>query len=191
MAENLEIEVKFLEVDVPALHKKLAELGAEDLGNDLLREIIFYDKDLTWQREQKTRRRFVRLRQTRGQTFLTYKSRLTDGSEDYAEELETKVDDLDKMKQILEAVGLVAVRHQEKKRHSYKLGSVSIDIDTWPKIPTYVELEGPTEGDIKALTVKLGFDWSQGVFDTSIGMIENKYRLPVQDYKYFTFDKVE
>lgn len=191
MADNQEIEVKFLEIDAPALHKKLAELGAEDKGEDLLKEIIFYDKDLKWVEERHTRQRFVRLRQTHGKTYLTYKSKMEDGSQDYAEELETEVDDIDKMKAILESVGLVASRHQEKKRHTYKLDGVTVDIDTWPQVPTYVELEGPSEEAIKALAAKLGFDWNQGVFDTASGVIESRYGIVVQKLKYFTFDKIE
>lgn len=191
MADNREIEVKFLEIDLPALHQKLAELGAENLGEDLLKEIIFYDKDLTWVREREVRQRFVRLRQTRGQTYLTYKSKLEDGTEDYAMELETQVEDMAKMTEILEAVGLVASRHQEKKRHTYKLDGVTIDIDTWPQIPTYVELEGGSEDAIKDLAAKLGFDWNQGVFDTASGVIEKNYGLVVADLKHFTFGKVE
>lgn len=191
MADNLEIEVKFLEINEAALKAKLAELGAEDLGEDLLKEIIFYDKDLVWVKERKTRQRFVRLRQTHGQTYLTYKSRMDDGTEDYATELETTVGDMDKAKQILEAIGLVVARHQEKKRHTYKIDGVTVDIDTWPQIPTYVELEGSDEQAIKDLTTKLGFDWSQGVFDTAAGVIEKTYGIVVQELKYFTFNKIE
>jgi len=45
---NREIEVRFLEIDYPSLVEKLNGLGAEDFGEDFLREIIFYDKDLKW-----------------------------------------------------------------------------------------------------------------------------------------------
>jgi adenylate cyclase, class 2 len=189
VAENLEIEVKFLEIDVPALQQKLAAAGAEDLGEDLLTEIIFYDKDLVWVKERHERTRFVRLRRTRGTTFLTYKSRMA--ADEYAEELETKVEDIDKATALLEAIGLVAARHQEKKRHSYVLDGVAVDIDTWPQIPSYVELEGSSEDAIKAMAAKLGFDWGNAVFGTAPAVIEDHYGLAVQNLKYFTFDKVE
>jgi len=184
-----EIEVKFLEVDVPALQQKLAALGAEDLGEDLLTEIIFYDKDLVWVKERRERTRFVRLRRTRGTTFCTYKSMMKD--DDWAEELETTVGDMDKATAILEAIGLVAARHQEKRRHSYKLDGVAVDIDTWPQVPSYVELEGPSEEAIKAVAAKLGFDWDKAVYGTAPAVIEGHYGIVVQKLKYFTFDKIE
>jgi adenylate cyclase class 2 len=189
MADNQEIEVKFLEIDVPALHNKLVELGAEDLGEDHLTELVFYDKSLTWIQELDKRQRFVRLRKNRKGVFLTYKS--ITGNDAYAEELETTVDDIEAMAKILEAVGLVMSRQQEKKRHSYRLNEVMVDIDTWPKVPTYVELEGPSEQAIKDAAAQLGFDWDKGVFDTAHRMIEKRYGISMVKLKYFTFDKVE
>jgi adenylate cyclase, class 2 len=187
--ENLEIEVKFLEIDVSAVKAKLAAVGAEDLGEDLLTEIIFWDKDKVWVSERATRSRFVRLRRNRKGTFLTYKSlRVAD---DYAEELETKVGDMDIMTRILEAVGLIIARRQEKQRHTFHLDNVVIDIDTWPGVPTYIELEGQSEPAIKAVAEKLGFAWDNGVFDTAAGVIEKIYKLPIHSYKYFTFNKIE
>jgi len=189
MADSLEIEVKFLEIDVPAVQTKLAAVGAENLGEDLLEEVIFYDKDLVWVKERDQYNRFVRLRRNRKGVFLTYKN--LPAGQDYATELETVVGDLEAMKTVLENVGLVAARYQQKKRHSYKLDGVAVDVDTWPQIPSYIELEGPDEAAIKAVAQKLGFDWSQGVFDTASGVISKQYHLNVWDLKYFTFDKVE
>lgn len=41
--ENTEIEVRLWEIDKAALVEKLRRLGAEDLGEDILEDIIFYD----------------------------------------------------------------------------------------------------------------------------------------------------
>ena len=57
--ENREIEVRFLEIDKAALIARLKELGAHDHGEELLEEIIFYDKDLKWRDVENKR---VRLR---------------------------------------------------------------------------------------------------------------------------------
>ncbi len=188
--DNLEIEVKFLEIDVPAIKTKLASLGAEDLGEDLLKEIIFYDKDLEWQKERTQRVRFVRLRSNKKGVLLTYKSKLG-GTQPYAEEIEVMVSDLDKATQLLEAVGLVVFRHQEKRRHSYLLNDTMIEIDTWPRVPPYLEIEGPSEELVKQVAEQLGFDWNEGVFEVAGRVIEKHYNIPVGDYQYFTFDKVE
>lgn len=184
--ENREIEARFLEIDVEAFKKRLTEVSAEDLGEDFLQEVIFYDKDLEW---QKYGRKFARLRQNKKGVFMTFKHVETDTVEG-AQEIELKVDNFDKAKDFLEEVGLVAFREQEKKRHSFKLGNVIVDIDTWPSIPTYLELEGPSEEDLKKAAQILGLDWSQAVFEDARHIIENRYKVPVGQYKYFTFEKV-
>jgi adenylate cyclase, class 2 len=46
---------------------------------------------------------------------------------------------------MLEAIGFGALRYQENYREEWKLGEVTLDIDTWPGLATYVEIEGPSE----------------------------------------------
>lgn len=67
---NREIEARFLNIDFPALKKSLLELGAQDLGEDFLTEVIFYDKELKW---QKAKNIIVRLRKSNAGINLTYK----------------------------------------------------------------------------------------------------------------------
>lgn len=185
--EHSEIEVRFLEINQDEISGKLKQLGAEDLGEDLLEEIIFYDKELEW---QKGNRKFVRIRKTKSGIYLTYKHQEFDTATG-TEEIEFKIDDMRKAEVFLERVGLVAFRHQQKKRHSFKLGNVIIDIDTWPRIPTYLELEGPSEEALKAVAKKLDLDWSKAVFENPRIVIEKYYHIPVKDMRYFTFDRFE
>ncbi len=185
--DNREIEVRFLEIDKEAIVKELQALGAEDLGEDFLKEVIFYDKDLKWQYEEK---KFVRLRQARGEIFLTFKHNEAETATGTVE-FEFKVDDWEKAKAFLEAIGLTAFREQEKKRRTFKLGEVIVDIDTWPSIPTYVELEGKSEDDLKSAAKTLGLDWSKAIFETARFLIEKYYKIPVSKLRYFTFEKIE
>lgn len=185
--EHLEIEVRFLEINQDEISGKLKQLGAEDLGEGLIEEIIFYDKKLEW---QKGNRKLVRIRKTKSGVYLTYKHQEFDTATG-TEEIELKIDDSTKAEVFLERLGLVAFRHQQKKRHSFKLGNVIIDIDTWPRIPTYLELEGPSEGALKEVAGKLELDWSKAVFENPRIVIEKYYHIPVKDMRYFTFDHFE
>ena len=184
---NREIEVRFLEIDYPALVKKLHELKAEDFGEDFLQEIIFYDKDLTWMYKIK---KFVRLRKTNKGVKLSFKHNEEDTATG-TKEIEVGVSDLQKTKELLGEIGLVAFREQEKKRHTFILDGVTVDIDTWPSVPTYVELEGESEEDLKKVAVKLGFDWKDVVFKVARFIIEEKYKIPVSKLRFFTFDRIE
>ncbi len=184
--EYREIEVRFLEVDVSAVINKLQEVGALDQGEDFLLEIIFYDKAGRWQYDEK---KFVRIRQTKKGTLVTFKHNEEDTATG-TKEIEFEVDDVNVIKHFLEEVGLVAFREQEKKRHTFSLGKVIIDIDTWPSVPTYVELEGPSEDALKDVASKLGLSWSNAVFESPRYVIEKYYKIPVSEYHYFTFEKL-
>ncbi len=73
-------------------------------------------------------------------------------------EIEFGIDDLKKAEAFLEVLGYPAYRHQEKFRHTFELQGVVFDIDTWPRIPTYVELEGNSEESIRKMAELVGYD---------------------------------
>ena len=43
-------------------------------------------------------------------------------------------------------------------RIRYMLDGVEIDIDSWPMIPTYLEIEGKDEASVLTMVEKLGLD---------------------------------
>jgi adenylate cyclase, class 2 len=181
-----EIECRFLEIDKEALTEKLRELGAEDKGEKMLEETIVYDKEFKWREEQ----RFIRLRSDGKTTKLSYKEH-REHTIDGTYEIEFGIDDHKKAEVLFEKIGLNPARHQQKKRHTFELNDVTIDIDTWPRIPTYVELEGESEQKLKEAASQLGFDWKDAVFHNARWVIENKYKIPVGQMKWFTFDRFE
>ncbi len=181
-----EIECRFLEINKDALVKKLLELGAKDEGEKTLEETIIYDPELAW----KAKGRFIRIRRNGDDIRLTYKNHaehLVGGTT----EIEFVIDDHKKAEALFESIGFVSYRHQQKKRHTFRLNDVTVDIDTWPRIPTYVELEGESEEALMDAARKLGFDWKDAEFHNAGWLIENKYKVPVTDLRWFTFDRYE
>lgn len=183
---NKEIEARFLDVNKEELIRKLQEMDATDKGESLLSEIIFYDGENKWPSEG----RFVRIRSSKNGTTVTYKHNQAQ-TIDSATEVEFSTSEPRQVENFLEHIGLTAFRHQEKKRHTFIKHGVTIDIDTWPNIPTYVEFEGPSEKDIEAVAKMSGFTWADAVFDDARKIIESRYNIPVGTYKWFTFDKCE
>jgi len=185
-----EIEVRFLEIKKEELLNKLKDLGAQDKGSDTLKETIFYDDAKKFIDEHK----FIRIRENKNGALLTYKQHMSKGKDisgiDDVDEVETKVDDPEAMKVMLEKVGFEAFREQEKHRHSFVLDEVMIEIDEWPKIPVYMEMEGPSEEALKAIAEKLGLNWKDAYFGSARDVIEKVYNMPVMEYKHFTFSKV-
>lgn len=191
--EYREIEVRFLEINKEELIQNLLALGASDLGEDMLEEVIIYDKDLAWISTPDWKDRggkVLRLRTRKGKTVLTYKNNF-ENSAGGTEEVEFEVGDSKSAEVLLDKLGFSAYRHQQKKRHTFTLGDVVVDIDTWPKVPTYVELEGPSEDHLKATASKLGLDWTKAVFDNPRVLIEKRYKIPLGTMHWFTFDRFE
>jgi len=187
--ENREIEVRFLEIDKEKLISRLLELGAKDYGESLLNEVIL-DKGTDDWNQNATDNKFVRVREGHGKTYITYKHHQTLAA-DGTEEIELEINDFNKAVQFLEKVGLKICRHQQKLRHKFSLNGVVVDIDTWPKIPTYVELEGESEESLKEAAAILNLDWDKVVFKDAKKLIEENYNIPIRNIKWFTFDRFE
>jgi adenylate cyclase, class 2 len=183
---NKEIEVRFLDIDKAALEQKLLTVGAKDLGEEVISDTAFYDQEGKWMKQEL---KGVRLRHMRGKNLLAFKHSIANNVNGMVE-IEVEVSDFGKAKEILEAIGLVAYREVEKKRHSFNLGEVAVDIDTWPTIPPLVEFEGTSEQELKDVTARFGFDWSQAVFEPSIVYLETRYNIPIAKIRVFTFDKI-
>ncbi len=184
--ENKEIEVRFLEIDKKALIKKLVSLGAKDEGEKMLEEAIIYGPNNAWLNE----RRFIRIRKSGDRTVLTFKEH-TKVAVDGANEVEFEVEDFDKADLFFKKIGWPAYRYQQKMRHTLRLDDVIFDIDTWPQIPAYVELEGPSESALKAAAKAVGFDWKDMVVNDARWILENIYKIPLDKMLRFTFDRVE
>lgn len=143
-----EYEVKILNIDVEKIKEKLKSLGANLCWSLLQRRYIY---DFTPKRKHE----WIRLRTNGLKTTLTIKnieSQRIGGTK----ELEIKVDDFDKTNELLETLGYKARLYQENKREQYKLNGVEIDIDSWPMIPDYLEIEGENEEQIEATLELLG-----------------------------------
>ena len=181
-----EYEVKFLEINKDEIVKKLLDLGAEDMGRHLMSEIIFYDKDGKWMDEK----RFTRIRRKGEKVTVTYKhyhSQDIDG----VEEIEFVIaEDVNKIKKFFEYMGMVAYRSQEKYRHTLVLDGVTFDIDEWPGVPAYVEIEGANENEVKRGTKMLGFEYDKSIH-FSAGEVLKAYDIDIFKLKKFTFDGSE
>ena len=150
---HTEIEERILEIDKEEVIKKLEELGAKKIGEWFYKR---YTYDFTPKRESE----WIRLRTNGVETTLTYKNvetREIDGTK----ELEISVDDFDETNEFLKILGYEYKNYQENKRIRYMLNDVEIDIDTWPMIPSYMELEGPSVEKVKEVEELLGVDKSK------------------------------
>ena len=106
--------------------------------------------------------RWIRLRTNGITNTLTIKE-VHDKTEHGTKELEIEVSSIEKAHEILEKLGYKRRSIQENKRVRYILNDVEIDIDTWPKLNTYVEFEADSLDKIKEVIKMLGFDYKDAV----------------------------
>lgn len=146
---HTEYEVRILEIDREQVIKKLEELGAEFQWDRIQRRYVY---DFIPKIEGK----WIRLRTNGEKSTLTIKnlvSSLIDGTQ----ELEIEVDNFERCHLILKELGYEAKGYQENRRCQYLLNGVEIDIDSWPLIPTYLEIEGASEEIVYHTVSLLGF----------------------------------
>ncbi|MES2930899.1 MAG: CYTH domain-containing protein [Patescibacteria group bacterium] len=183
-----EIEVKFLDVNIESLEKKLLDMGAEKIGETLSRITCFDYPDY----QLRDKNAWVRLRTEFNETTLAYKERLGVSSEDASikddgmREIEVVVSDFDTTKSFLFEIGMIEKFSQEKKRIRFKKDTIVFDIDTWPLTPPYIEIEGSSWDDVKTAAENLGFKYEDHL-RCSAHNIFIKYGFNDHDYSVFTF----
>jgi adenylate cyclase, class 2 len=150
-----EIEVKFPVHDLAAIARRLAALGAVLAAGRVREKNLRFDfPDGSLTREH----RVLRLRQDAG-SVMTYKGPAQLGSEVSArQEIEFQVSDLGAAQRLLEALGFVVSVMYEKYRTTYTLGELTIVLDEMP-FGSFLEIEGPDAGSIRAAAEKFGLDW--------------------------------
>lgn len=148
-----EIEARLLDVDVNDFLKRLKTAKAQFVG-DWIQIRNCYDfnpvRENSW----------IRLRREGSKTTLTIKE-IANSKIDGTNESEIEVSDFDMTDEILNKLGYKARSVQENRRIRFMLDGVEIDIDFWPKIPTYVEFESKSEEQIKNVCNKLGVKFEE------------------------------
>jgi adenylate cyclase class 2 len=118
------------------------------------------------------------LRESNGVVTLTFKKWEQEGVHGM-KETEVKVNSFDETETILSALGMIMKSTQTKKRELWRLDATEFMIDTWPWIPTFLEIEGRSEDDVKTAAAQLDLDWKDALF----GGVSEIYK------KYFDIDR--
>jgi len=156
---NTEIEVRILNIDKEDLISKLEKNNAKFIGDWLQIRYVYDFKPVD-------PHRWIRLRTNGITSTLTIKE-VHDKTEHGTKELEIEVSSIEKTHEILEKLSYKRRSIQENKRIRYILNDVEIDIDTWPKLNTYVEFEADSLDKIKEVIKILGFDYKDVVSDNA------------------------
>lgn len=170
---NTEIEVKFLHVHHEEIRRRLKDSGFECVTPMRLmrRAIIDYgDRRL----QAGTPNSYIRVRDEGDKVTLTYKQ-FASLSIDGAKEVEVIVSSFEDTVMIFTEIGLEVASLQESKRETWQSGECEVVLDEWPWIDPYIEIEASTESEVRNVSQKLGFDWSDARFGDVMVAYRDQY----------------
>lgn len=146
----IEFEGKILDIDPETTEKTILDAGGCKRGQRFMRRYVY---DIAACDES----RWIRLRDTGSETTLTVKH-IVDQGIDGTREVETTVDDFDATNTLLGMLGFAPKSYQENHRTSCTLEGAQLEIDTWPRIPPYLEIEAASTNEVIRVAGLLGYD---------------------------------
>lgn len=147
-----EIEVKILNIDPRKLRIRLKKIGAKQLLKPTVFKELYFESPL-----KKNIYSSFRMRNEGKDNFLTLKLKKEDKRFEIRDEFQVKIDDFEIMKKIFSILNFKIFRQREKIREEYKLGGLKIEIDTYPKMKPYLEIEATNKKDILNFLRKINF----------------------------------
>lgn len=141
-----------MDIDVAEIAAKLKALGAVFVGEKHQKR---YEYDLVPPRDGS----WIRLRTDGETTTLTLKE-IVDNSLGGTGEIEFGINDFEAARKFFEKLGYARFRYRENKRTSFRLDGAEIEIDEWPLIPPYLEVEARSAEEVEEAVRKLGFAMS-------------------------------
>ena len=178
---HIEYEVRVLEIDKEKMQKKLEELDAT-LVEDVFQRRYLYDF------KPVNPDKWIRLRTNGKTTTLTIKD-VQSSKIDGTHEMEIVVDDFDTTNEILKELRYIPRGIQENKRIKYDLNGVEVDIDTWPRIPTYLEIEGKSEEEVYKTLELLDIPKDKAISLNTQSIYKEYYDIDLTKEKMLSFDK--
>ena len=190
MAENgQETEVKFYVLDLNRIQTQLQALKARLIHPRVLETNIRFDLP---DASLRSKGNVLRLRYDTD-ARLTYKSASKNEQGVLSRrEIEFVVEDFEKAKQFLEALGYQKLVYYEKYRTTYKLNETLVMLDELP-YGNFVEVEGETLEIIRTSSLQLNLNWDTAIATSYTSVFERArtaLKLSFTDLSFANFANV-
>jgi hypothetical protein len=106
------------------------------------------------------------------------------GNTRHSDEITVPVSDFQTAKSILDALGLKNYAHQEKDRLSFQYQDWNFDIDQYPNMPCYLEIEGTSHQHVNEAIKLLNLETHESISEGERRLIEEKYKLNWSDMRF-------
>ena len=107
---------------------------------------------------------WVRVRDEGDRVTMSYKQAPKGSGVRDCFETELVIDVYERGVEFCKDLGLEQKSYQETKRESWTLDGVHFDIDTWPGIPTFIEVEANDQATVHRYVEALGCTWADARF---------------------------
>lgn len=177
-----EIETKVLDIDLEKIREELLNLGAKKIRDTKL-VVEWYRPIGTSEGEDPW---FLRIRSdSDGFNEVTWKAKSDIlGKVRRHKEINFNISDPEKISDLFEEIGLERYAHQEKKRISFELHDWLFEIDVYPGMPAFLEIEGESEEHIKEAMKMLDIESNKTWTDGERTLIQNIYNLDWYDMRF-------
>ncbi len=170
---DIEFEATFIDQNINELRKKLKQLNAKLVKPEvLMRRAVFSPR-------QNMIGGWMRVRDEGDKITMSIKQ-ITGEKIDEQKETELVIQSYDKGIQFLMAIGAKKKSYQETKRESWEYNGTKIEIDTWPGLDPFIEIEGSSESIVKQVAEELCLDFSTAIFGAVDVIYKKKLGIPFE-----------
>jgi adenylate cyclase class 2 len=174
-----EFEAKVLDIDPAVMADMIVAKGGREVGPATLQRRYVYD--ITPGDQSK----WIRLRDTGSATTLAVKEISHDGI-DGTYEVEVTVGSLEATNELLGLLGFRPKSYQENRRWSFALDGAQLEIDEWPMIPPYLEIEAASPADVVRIAGILGYDQDQLTSENTT-KVYRRYGIELSEHELVKF----
>ena len=176
---TIEFEAKVLEIDPKETSERILRSGGEKVGEFFMRRYVY-------EIAPGDRSKWIRLRDTGKEITLAIKEIHHDGIGG-TEEIEITVNSFEDADRFLGKLGYRPKGYQENRRTSFLLSGAQLEIDEWPRIPPYLEIEGRSKEHVIQVALQLGIKEEQLTGESTIKTLA-RYGMGLDSLKDLRFE---
>lgn len=169
---KIEYEATFQKIDKNDIRQKLEQAGARIVRPEFLQKRVTFH----FPEGHEIAGGWVRVRDEADKITLSLK--VVDGINiENQKETLLEVNNFEDARSLLATLGCREKAYQENNRELWLLDDVEITIDEWPFLEPFVEVEGSSEEEVKSVSEKMGFNYTDALFCAVGTLYSKKYGL--------------
>ena len=179
---KIENEGRVLGIQFEDVISSLRKIGAQYIFSEFQKRYVydFYPP---------VKGKWIRLRSNGLMTTLTIKE-IADNSVSGTKELEIEVSDFEQTNELLRKLGYEPRSYQENFRIEFLGKGYNADIDFWPQLGGYLEIEADTIEDVYRIFSMLGFERKE-ITGENVDLLYRKQGIDLNSIKELQFSKKE